>query len=617
MSVEIDEVRDFLAQHDPFTHLSEDELGNLASAMKMQYLRRGQVGIDFGEKNEHFYVIRSGAVDLLSSDGTLLDRLDAGRTFGYSTLVGEPEFRYQTIAQEDTLVLVGTKEVFEDLIGTAPVIQRFYSSNALRLAHETSSPEMTGETSVLSQTVGGLVASRGAIVSQSHVSIKQAAQTMVEHKISSLLIVDDDVLCGLITDKDLRKRVVAEGKDTSISVSEIMTPNPLTISTQAQIFEAMLLMAEHSIHHVPVMDGSKLVGMITSGDVARLLQVNPVFLAADVSNRPKQALADAYRRAAETVVALIGRGVSARSASQMLTTVADALVRRLIALYEEENGPAPIEFAFVAVGSQGRQEMGPASDQDNALIYSDDFDEEVHGAWFAGMAEFVCKGLDHAGQVLCPGNMMAMNPQWRMTHAEWINTFHRWITAPKPDALLNAQIYFDMRVLAGSEELGEQVHSAAVQMAKGATRMHAHLAALATWREPPLGFFRGLVVEKNGEYADTLDIKRGGTAAVVQMARLYAIQAGVNAVQTHQRLEEVSGTVVTEASISNLKDAFDYLTNLTWQHQAEQIKRGEATDYHINPKELGTIQRENLRDSFTIIKKLQHALAQAHPVRNV
>lgn len=617
MSVELDEVRDFLAQHEPYSHLPAEELDRLPGLMEMRYARRGETVIARGAVNDHLFVIRSGAVDVVGEQDLLLDRREPGLTFGYSTMVGEPASRYQMVAVEDTLLLVIPRAVFEELSAAHPDVRRYFSSQSARLAH--AAAQMRGDPSqdVLATPVAAMVAGRQPVMIEQTASIREAAAEMAAHNVSSILLTCGGELTGILTDKDLRGRVVARALDVTSQVTAVMTPSPVTIASTALAFEAMLLMTERGFHHLPVVDGTGVVGVVTSGDLSRLLKANPMFITGDLSRRRRDELQGAYHRAAETTIRLIDRGVGAHEAAQLLTTAADALVRRLIALFEKENGPAPVEYAFVAVGSQGRREMGPASDQDNALVLADSYNPAEHGTYFEGLSTFVCTGLDEAGQTICPGDMMAMNPRWRMTVSEWQDTFHRWITAPQPDALLHAQIYFDMRAVAGAEDLATRVHESAVAMAAGATRLHAHLAALAARRDPPLGFFRGLVVERGGEYAKTLDVKKGGTAGLVQMARLYALKAGVTAVGTRDRLEQTAGASISESAAVNLRDAFDYLTALTLRHQAEQLRRGENPDYHIDPGKLSTIYRENLRDAFQIIKKMQTALANAHPVRNI
>lgn len=617
MSVELEEVRAFIAAQEPFSHLPADVLDGLPQKMTMRYIRRGETAISRGSRNDDLHLIRSGAVDVVGADDLLLDRVEAGRTFGYSSLMAEPESRYDIIAVEDTLVLVLPRADFEELIAAHPHLNRFYSSQSRRIAHAATELSEDDTSAVLRTTLRTVVRGRPAITAPDTATIQEAAAVMSEHDISSLLITHSEQLAGILTDKDLRGRVVARSHDLTAPVAAVMTPDPITVRPDQLVFEAMLAMSEHSIHHLPVADERGVHGVVTSGDVSRLLQTNPLYLTADIARHSRRELTGSYRRAAATLVRALSDGRGAREAAGVLTTVADALVRRLVELAEAQLGPAPIEWCFVAVGSQGRREMGPASDQDNALILADSYRPAEHGAYFTEFSRFICEGLHDAGQVLCPGDMMAMNPQWRMTRTHWLDTFHRWVTAPESDALLNAQIYFDMRGIAGHTALAEDVHEQAVAMARGSGRMQTHLASLAVRREPPLGFFRGFVVERGGDYADTLDVKKGGTAAIVQIARLHSLTAGLTVVGTRERLQQSAGNSLAEESAQNLLDAFDYVTGLSLHHQARQLRAGEEPDYHISPGSLSTMSRENLRDAFHLIKKAQAALATTYPVRSL
>lgn len=622
MSVEIDEVTSFLAQHEPFSRLPEEELTALSAQLSMIYLRRGDIPIKMGEENAHLHIIRTGAIDVVGEEGVLLDRRESGLTFGYSTLQGEPVSVYEMVAVEDSLVFTLPQEAFSQLAERNPDIARFFSAQSRQIRAAARGLTDSAPTDVLRTPLRELIRT-DVLTAPAATTIRDAALLMTEHGVSSLLVVEpgpesDKRLTGILTDRDLRTRVLAAQRDPSEPVGEIMTPQPLTVSADAPAMEALLHMAERGIHHLPVVKEGALQGIVTQSDVTRLLHNDPVYLAADLSRRTSVAeLNGAFNEATRLAGRFVERGSTPAEASSLVTLAADAVARRLCTLAEEELGPPPVEYAFVAVGSQGRREMALASDQDNALVLADDFDAAVHGEYFARLSSFVCQGLADAGQVLCPGDMMAMTAQWRMTRSQWIEAFRRWIREPQPEALLNAQIFFDFRVLYGSETLGREVHTAAVEMGRGATRLHAHLASLAARREPPLTLFRGLVVERDGDYANTLDIKKGGTAGIVQMARLFALASGSTVVDTRQRLREAAGNAVSRQGAQELLDAFDYLRSLSFQHQARQLREGQQPDYHIDPKGLGRMEREHLRDAFRAIKSMQNALATKYPVRNI
>jgi hypothetical protein len=618
MSVELEEVRDFLATAAPFSHLPYDDVALASTTMGIIYVRRGDTIIDVGAENETCYIIRSGAVDVLDSEGTLLDRREAGRSFGYSTVMAEGASRYQMVAVEDSLLLTLPQASFMAIADKYDDFRRFFSSQSKRINAAANSLRQDQSNDILRTRLGDFMITTPATVS-SDSTIQTAAQMMQEKNVSSLLILEDDTLQGILTDRDLRRKVVAVNLDVTLPVADIMTTNPRVATSDTRAFEAMIVMSELGIHHLPVVDEGKLTGIVSSPDIMRLLRNDPIYVTADLARKTDpEELREVFKSADDVAVRFIERGAAPEEVCGLLTVAADSLARRLLTLGEEKFGAPPVPYAFVVVGSQGRRGMGLASDQDNCLVLSNDYNEQEHGQYFADLSEFVCKGLDDAGQVLCPGEMMAMTPKWRMSQKIWIDTFREWITAPEPDNLLHVQTFFDFRPIHGDLNLATEVHNAATEMAQSASRMHAHLATLAARREPPLGFFRGFVVDRSGEYANTLDVKKGGIAAIVQMARLFALSSGVNAIGTRQRLEQSAGQgAVSKKGAQDLIDAFDFLNLIALDQQAEQVRRGDSPDYHLDPNALGKMDREHLRDAFQIIKSMQTALSTKYPVRNI
>ncbi|MBN9644623.1 DUF294 nucleotidyltransferase-like domain-containing protein [Corynebacterium mendelii] len=618
MSVELEEIAEFLGHHEPFRQLPREVVGQLPSKMEITYLRRGEMVVAPGAENHRLYVIRSGAVDIVSADGILLDRREAGRTFGYSTLVGEnPTSDYQMIAVEDCLLLYLGKRDFLELCHANPDITRYYSGQSARVRQAADSLRDDSSSQMLRTQLSEVMVTDPVTVEPT-VTIRQAARAMDGRNVSSLLITDSGRLMGIITDRDLRTHL-ATGTSSDNPVKTIMTDNPRTATGSDSAFEAMLTMADIGIHHLPVVDEGKLTGIVSTADIMRLMRNDPIYLTADLARRSTpEELKEIFGNAHDVAVRFIERGSSAQEVTGLLTVAADGLARRLLTLAEEKLGPPPVPYCFVTIGSQGRKEIGLASDQDNALVLDNSFNQSAHDDYFQQLSDLVCDGLAAAGQVLCPGEMMAKNPVWRMTEHAWIAQFADWVGAPEPDAMLHTQTFFDFRGIHGETALAESVHSHAVAMAHRAARTHAHLAALASRREPPLGIFRGLVVDRSGDYANTLDVKKGGTAAIVQMARLYSLAAGVEAVGTRQRLLlAAEHGAVSARGAQELIDAFDFLTGIALQQQAAQVRDGITPNYHIDPKKLKKIDRETMRDAFGCIKSMQTALATTYPVRAV
>ncbi|MGO1949836.1 MAG: DUF294 nucleotidyltransferase-like domain-containing protein [Mycobacteriaceae bacterium] len=640
MSVELDEVRRFLAEQEPYSHLPEDELDTLPARMEIIYVRRGETIISAGRPNDLLYLIRSGAVDVLDDKDVLLDRRETGRSFGYSTILpagpdAGPDWtpgpsRYTMVAVEDSLLLTAPRGEVTALVERHPEVARYFAGLSARIRATADRLRQRSGADVLRTRLADLLPGterglRPAVTIPLVTTVTGAAQVMVREDVSCLPVVrtgegdGPDTLVGIVTDRDLRRRVVAAERPGDTPISEIMTPDPVGADLDATVFEAMLQMSDIGIHHLPVLgpDGGVL-SVIAATDVVRQMRTDPIYLTTDLAKAsdPTQ-LHRIVEDTAEMSAGFIERGASPDEVSGLLTVGLDSLARRVLTLAEQELGPPPVPYAFVVVGSQGRRAINFASDQDNALVLSDDYDDDAHGEYFATLTRRVCDSLNEAGQVYCPGDMMASNPKWRKTVTQWRATFHEWITAPKPEALLYAQIFFDMRIVHGPPDLVDQVHRYAVETALGSRRLHAQLAALAVRSEPPLGVFRGLVVDRKGEYAKTLHVKAGGTAALVQIARLYGIVAGAPEVGTRARLTAaVEAGVLSRKGARDLADAFEFLTSLSLRHQASQLRRGNKPDYRIAPDSLGKLDRVNLRDAFGIVKEIQGSLAVNYPVRN-
>lgn len=617
MSVEIEEIRDFLGKYEPFRHLAPDELDRLSFCWKIRYVRRGEHLLDIGEPNDNLHVLRSGAIDVIDANGLLLDRRDVGQSFGHSTLIGDRVSQFTVIAVEDCLILTLDREFFQNLVEDYPEVKRYYAGVSDRVRRANVEQENSSPDSAVLRTKLGQFAIENPANTVSTTTLQDAARIMNELRVSSLLIIDNDNLVGIITDRDMRK-VVAHNTPVSTTVGEVMPTKLVTRSSDTVVIEAMVLMAERDIHHLPVVDDGRVTGIVTAADIMRLLKQDPIYVTGELSSAATpEDMAPIYTAAQEMAVKYVERGVAAQEVQALLTVSADALARRLLHLAEEKLGPPPVPYAFVVLGSQGRREMGFASDQDNALILDDTYNEAQHGEYFAQLADYVCNGLATAGQPLCPGDMMASNPKWRMTVSQWQSSFHYWITAPEPDALLWAMTFFDMRGVYGETDLADAVHAQAVESAHGATRLHAHLAALASRWEPPLGIFRGLAVDRKGKYAHTLNVKKGGVAACVQIARLVAIEANKAVLPTRTRLDQAAGISFPRKNARDLRDAFDFLNAVSLRNQAQQFRNGEELSYQIKPSRLAKMERENLRDAFQILKTVQSGLAVRYPIRNV
>lgn len=612
MTVELAEVRDFLAKHAPFDALPAEVLDRLPRHCTIRYARRGTTILDAGTRGDGLYVVRSGAVDVLDDSGGLIERLGAGGAFGMSTLLEHRVTRYRSVATEDTLLLVLEAAEFESLLEGHPAFATFYAAthhDRLARAIHNLQQAVTGST-VLSTSVREL-ATRAPVTTTADASIAAAAAVMSESGVSSLLVVDGDGrLDGILTDRDLRNRVLAAGVDPGEPVRTVMTSDPTTLRSDAMAFEALLEMASRNIHHLPLVDGhGNAVGLVTTTDLVRLENANPVYLAADLARQATlEGVVEECRRIPVVLGQLLDRDVSAADVSRVLTAVGDAARRRVVSLVEAEvaaaQGPPPVPYAWVVLGSVAREEEALSADQDHALIVA----EEGHDEWFAALAEGVVAALEECGWPRCPGAMMATTPSWRATPAQWHERFARWSREPESEAVLHVAVFHDMRHLAGDPRLTEEVRRSAASAVS--PRLLGHLGSQALGMRPPLGFFRNFVLESEGEHRDTLDLKRG-IAAVVQAARYYSLRAGSPALSTLSRLQAAQEAGLLDADrVGELRDAWELMSYRRLHHQVAQHRAGEEPDNHVAPAQLTDRQRRNLKDAFGIVRSAQHQLAE-------
>jgi CBS domain-containing protein len=477
------------------------------------------------------------------------------------------------------------------------------------LEHELNAMARSPAPDLMAVPIRALI-QREPITIEPTASIRAAAELMRDRRISSVLLVENGTLFGLITDRDLRNRVVAQGLDSQRPVADIATRTPFTLDASSPAFEAVLLMARHNIHHVPILDGAHIAGMITATDLVQQHSTSAVYLVGDIYKQTT--LDELVQTSARTKLMqqqLAAAGASAYSTGHIVTAITDALTQQLIHQAQAQLGPAPVDYVWVAAGSQARCEQTAKSDQDNCLILDDTFDDAAHGTYFKAFSKWVCDGLAACGYIHCPGDMMAMNDTWRQPRKVWANYFFDWVRQPKPMALMLTCVFFDLRAIHGKTELLESLRQDVARHTKGNTLFLAHMVGNALKHRPPLGFFGGISLIKDGEGTHAIDLKHSGIVPIVDLARVYALAAGLTLANTHDRLEASADCgEISAQSARDLRDALEYLSKLRIAHQARQLAQNKRPDNFLQLDELSNFDRQHLKNAFVVVQTLQEVL---------
>jgi CBS domain-containing protein len=620
LDVELSEIRDFLAHHEPFDSLPREVLDELPGLMTVQYFRRGTKLIARGRDNHELFVLRSGAADVHDEHGSFVDRGGAGSCFGSITLTQGNPSTFEVTAIEDSLALLLGADDFRRLCEEHPEVDAFFDAQrASRMRGAVESLQLSSTGSAILKTHVRDIVRRSPVAVDSSASVREAAGVMAEHGVSSLLVMEGERLAGILTDRDLRNRVLAADVDPGVGVTQVMTVDPVTGQLDALAFEVLLEMVGRHIHHLPIVDGAgRPMGLVTTTDLLRVEQANPVYLAGDIAKQGDVAgVARVSGRLPQVVQSLVDQDASADDIGRVVTAVGDAVERRLLTLAEADLGPPPVPYCWVALGSRARLEQALAADQDNAIVIDDTMLPE-HEEWFAVLAQRVTDDLAACGYPRCPGDVMATNVRWRQPLAQWRREFTSWLTQPVPDAVLRASIFFDMRPVHGEANLHARLTAHVLTTSPTSRLFLAHLAKQATRNEPPVGFFRGFVLQKAGEHRDHLDIKRGGIGAVVELARVHALSIGSGALNTQARIAAARGAGVLGAErADDLRDAFEFISYVRLRHQAAQVRRGEPTDNFVAPNDLSSFDKRHLREAFGIVRAAQSTLAHKYPMHYI
>jgi CBS domain-containing protein len=612
MEIELVEIRDFLAQRPPFDLLPEEQLNELPKLLDIRYLRRTRAFPPEDAQRSYIYILRSGAIELLDENDKLVEKLGEGDIYTTDCQLLDFGSAIRGLATEDTLLYQLPCKELRRLRQNEPAFeQHFTDSLRDRLKQAVRTLQDTGETSSIAQMtveVSHLV-KKSPVVIGLNSTIREAAKLMSDKNVSSVMLMDGDHLTGMITDRDLRKRCVAVGLSPAEPVSQIMTSDLETIQESTLAIQALMTMTRLHVHHLPVMRENLVVGMLTATDLARHQTTNSAFLASDVRKAESvEDLAAISERLPDLQFQLANSSASALHIGEAISSITDSLTARLIEMAEADLGPPPVPYVWMCGGSQARREQTSHSDQDNALLISDEMMPD-HEDYFFSLAKQVTDGLNACGFVYCPGDAMASNPKWRQPLKVWRRYFNTWINKPDPMSLMLSSIFFDLRPVHGDKSLFEELQNDILEKTRGNGIFTAYMAANALQHRPPLGFFRTFVLIHDGAHDDTFDLKHRGIVPITDIARVFALNQGLKSVNTTERLEAASETPIVSAEMSeNLIDALEFIASMRINHQAEQIRKGIPPDNYLAPDELSDLERRHLKDAFRVIQDMQETM---------
>ena len=450
--------------------------------------------------------------------------------------------------------------------------------------------------------------------------VAEAARAMSERAVGSIIVADPaGEPAGIVTDRDLRDRVLAPGLPPSTPVARIMSAPLVSVESEASALDALLEMTRRNIHHLGVLAGGRLTGVVSSHDLLGLQAAHPVATARRIEAAlDVETLARAAAQVEGIVRWLAGGGAEATDIGRIVAELNDRLVRRALDLVQAAleaggQGQAPVGFSWLVAGSEGRREQTLKTDQDNGLVYRDPPPgaEAAVAAYFERLATDMSETLARLGFPRCPGDFMAANPRWRQPESVWRRYFGGWMETPQPEPLLQASLFFDLRPVGGEEALGRGLWEWVCDTAPSRTLFLRHMARAAVDRPRPLGFFGGFAVERTGPHKDRLDLKASAVLPVTHAMRVYALSLGIRHTNTLDRLRAIEERSLLAADeVREVQDAYRLVARLRLRHQLACLDAGLPADNFIRPRALGKTDRLLLKEAFKTIAWLERGVEE-------
>lgn len=602
---------EFIEKIDPFDKFPEPLLNNVAAAIEIIYLARGEHMTPPDDKNNgYLYIIRTGSIEQRKPNGVLRAKLGPEDMFGFTLLSEQkdPASAYSVTAIENTLIYrISHPALLSLLAGTPSLLSHFAANAQTRIQSALEVVWSADEKGLFFKKVAE-IASSNIVVTKPDTSIQQVAREMRDiARTSCAAIVDNGKLVGLITDKDMTKRVVAQGVDITKPVSTVMTRHPHTIRADDLVLKATSVMMQYNIRNLPVLDDkNQVTGLLTPSELVQRHSVQAIFIIDKINHcKTLDELAQLTAERQAIFEALAEGKVKPDIIGQVMAMIMDTYNRKLIEMAEAYLGKAPCEYTWIAAGSHARNEIHMLSDQDSAIVFSDSASEKDR-LYFNHLAIYVCKGLAQCGYPLCSGRFMAATSKWCQRLEVWKTYYRKWATNPEYDMLLNLSVFLDIRPVAGSHTLFLELNNYLHTQIKDNTKFMAALVRNAISFKPPLGIFNNLVLIKEGAHEHTLNIKKAAINLLVDLARIYCLYADGTETGTEERFRYAfTHGAINEESLKDLLGTYQFVNQIRYTHQLHALQQGKELNNNIIPDEFGNFERKHLKDAFRIIANIQ------------
>lgn len=630
-------VADFLEKFPPFSEMHEKDLQDISSEISIIYKEKGSTVFYADEEaHENFYMVHKGAVDLrMPIDDTLVDICDEGDIFGLRPLMANENYKLEAKAREDTILYGIPIAIFKPYIQTYEELGNFiiesfasntrnpYSKDHTGKLVGSFNPKIPIEPSPQHLDLQPVPYSKKTICCPPSATARSIAKLMSKKQVGSVLVVEKGLPIGIITDRDLRTKIVTGQFPVTASAGKIMTSPVITYPTKLTITQAHMAMMKSDIGHICLTEdgttNTRAVGIVSMHDIMVAMGNNPAALLKAVKRSKKvKQIKQIRNRITGLLKGYLDHNIPMSIILKIISELNDTCMKQIIQISLKKMPAPPVKnFAWMAMGSQGRGEQLLLTDQDNALVFGDvpdDSLEETTG-YFLKLAKLVNKGLLDIGYEYCPAEMMASNPKWCLSLGDWKRKITQWMANPGKEEVLLSSIFFDYNFIYGDKTLTVELSEHIFQDVEKYPLFSLHLAAGALQNPSPTGFFRQFLVEQDGKYKDFFDLKRRGLMPLTDAARVlifaYKTKQINNTADRFEKLAEL------DPNNRELYQSCAYAVKALLKFRTKQGLAHQDPGRFIALDKLSKEEKIKLKSSFKTIRELQELLATRFNVTKV
>jgi CBS domain-containing protein len=625
-----DEIIPFFRNSPLFQDLAPDVLQHLTTKVNVEVYPRGTViSRPEGGAVDRLRIIKEGSVKVAvpfgRNDDALIDYRGKGEILGFISLLTGGRSGGEVVALEDTTCYLIERTIILDLLkGEGAFAQQFFREFFQKYVNkphrEIGKKKLLyggGERLLFTTPVGELTR-RDLVTASEEISIREAAALMSKRRIGSLVLINPLGLpSGIVTNRDFKERVVSRARDVNEPVKKIQSVSLVKAEAGEHCIEALFKMIRYNIRHLLVVDGGRLVGILTAQDLFKLQGTSPISLVQELESQPSiDGLVDPAGRIQSMVGAFLEEGVKAAHILRILTVVYDRLLRQSMALVERSVGPPPVPYCFISFGCAGREEQAFMTAQQNGVIYADPANPEEERnslAYFSRLSSLTVSTFDQIGFPAVDQDITVQNPCWCQSLKSWKETFFRWMDRADRRSVEASLPALDFRCRRGDSRLADDLRGAVIGRLGQKEHFIDMMAINIVKNSPPLSAFKKFVLEKRGDHRGRFDLKEKGIRPLVDIVRLYALKAGVWETSTQDRMDILrGGSPFIREYGQELEYAFEVMNGLRVRAQYENWRQDSRPHSYIDPDQLNQLEKKALKEIFSLIARIQVTVLKKH-----